>query len=268
MTSMGEKIEGIMMTGDPDDPAYSSLLGWCLYAGSRIYELVVRLRVRLYQAGVFDTKRLPCKILCIGNITAGGTGKTPMVHYVAGLLKGLDEKVAVISRGYGGAAQRTGGIVSDGRATLMDVEESGDEPQLLSSRLTGIPLLVGKDRHRTGALALRTFGSTTLVLDDGFQHLPLWRDLNLLLLDSLRPFGNGHCLPRGMLREPPDQIERADALILTRWTEDEKAARWHRKLSARFPGRRVFRCTHVPEGLFVAGRKEALDLAYLKGRRH
>lgn len=267
MISIRERIEGVMMKGDPVDPAFSSLLEWFLYAGSKIYELVVRLRVQLYQIRVFDTKRLPCKVLSIGNLTSGGTGKTPMVHYVAGLLQNLDEEVAVISRGYGGAAQRAGGVVSDGRTTLMGIEESGDEPQLLSSKLHSIPLLVGKDRHRAGTLAIRRFGSTTLVLDDGFQHLSLKRDLNLLLMDSLRPFGNGHCIPRGMLREPQDQIKRANALVLTRWTDDEKAARWWHKLSACVPGRPVFRSNHVPDGLFVAGRKEAKDLAYLNGRR-
>jgi tetraacyldisaccharide 4'-kinase len=267
MTSFRRHIERVMMQGDPEAPAVSSPLEGLLYAGSRIYRLVVRLRICLYRRGVLKRKKLPCKVVSIGNITVGGTGKTPMVHYVAQLLKELGQEVAVISRGYGGSGQRLGGIVSDGHTRLMDARVSGDEPQLLSSRLQGIPVLIGRDRYRTGKWAVERFGSSIIVLDDGFQHLSLHRDLDLVLLDSVRPFGNGHCLPRGVLREPPEQIKRADALILTRWKEGKRATGFRDALLARVQGRPVFRCKHEPDGLFTGGRKESVALDYLSGKR-
>jgi tetraacyldisaccharide 4'-kinase len=264
MTSLRHKAARTMMRGDPRDPAFSSPLEWLLYAASRVYGLLMRLRAILYHRGFFKQKRLPCKVISIGNITVGGTGKTPMVHYVANLLKRLKQNVAVISRGYGGSAQGAGGVVSDGSSLLMDVRASGDEPQLLGRRLKGVPVLVGKDRHETGNRAIERFKPSVLVMDDGFQHLPLKRDLDLLLLDSVRPFGNGHCLPRGVLRERQEQVKRADALILTRWTKDRKADVGLETLKSGLP---VFRCSHVPDSLFRADGGETIELDYLKGQR-
>lgn len=262
-----QRAEQIMTRGDPGDRAFSSPFEWLLYAASKIYESVVRLRIDLYARDILKQKRLPCKVLSVGNLTAGGTGKTPMACYVAEFLKGLNRKVAVISRGYGGSAQGPGGIVSDGRATLMSVEESGDEPQLLSSKLKGIPLVVGKDRYQSGMRAIGRFGAGILVMDDGFQHLGLSRDLNLLLLDSRRPFGNGYCLPRGVLREPADGINRAHALILTRWTETEGALCRRHLIALRAQGRPVFRCRHEPDGLFCATGGEVIDVRTIRGKR-
>jgi tetraacyldisaccharide 4'-kinase len=261
------KIERIMLERDGASPALSSPLEWVLYASSLAYQGAVRLRVRLYHKNVLKQKGLPCKVLSIGNITVGGTGKTPMVEYVANLLQRLGLKVAVISRGYGGNAHRFGGIVSDGTTTFMGRQASGDEPQLLASKLKGIPLLVGRDRYRAGIEAIARFGVSVLVLDDGFQHLALKRDLNLLLVDSTRPFGNGHCIPRGPLREPVDQIKRASALILTRWQGVRYGEAQGAILDTHAPGRPIFRCTHVAERLFVAGEEKAIALATLEGKR-
>lgn len=260
-------IQRVMTQGDVAAPAFSSPFEWVLYACSQVYQLAARFRIHLYEKGILEQKSLPCKVVSIGNITVGGTGKTPMVGYVANLLKGLGLKVVVISRGYGGCAERWGGIVSDGTTTFMRPETSGDEPQLLASKLKGIPLLVGKDRYQASRHAINRFGLSVLVLDDAFQHLPLKRDLDLLLLDSARPFGNGHCIPRGTLREPVEQMKRASSFILTRWSGDKNLTRVNSMIKAFAPGRPIFRCMHVPVGLFVAGRKELLDLAILKGRR-
>ncbi len=256
-----------MTQGDVAASAFSSPFEWVLYACSKVYQLAARFRIHLYEKGILEQKSLPCKVVSIGNITVGGTGKTPMVEYVANLLKGLGLKVAVISRGYGGYAQRSGGIVSNGKTTFMELRASGDEPQLLVSKLKGIPLLVGKDRYQAGRRAIRRFGTSVLVLDDAFQHLPLKRDLDLLLLDGTRPFGNGHCIPRGTLREPAEQIKRASTFVLTRWTGESNLTRERSMIEANVQGRPIFRCVHVPEMLLVAGRKKPLDLSNLKGRR-
>jgi tetraacyldisaccharide 4'-kinase len=260
-------IQSVMTQRDIAAPASSSPFQLVLYACSQVYQLAARVRISLYEKGILEQKSLPCKVVSIGNITVGGTGKTPMVHYVASLLKGLGMEVAVISRGYGGYARRSGGIVSNGKTTLMGPRASGDEPQLLASKLKGIPLLVGKDRYGAGRRAISRFGASVLVLDDAFQHLPLKRDLNLLLLDSARPFGNGHCIPRGTLREPVDQMKRASSFILTRWSGDKNLTRVNSMIETCAPGRPIFKCMHVPVRLFVADRKELLDLDSLKGRR-
>jgi tetraacyldisaccharide 4'-kinase len=256
-----------MTHGDGSARAFLSPLETVLYACSEIYQIVVRFRQHLYDKGVLKQKGLPCKVVSVGNLTVGGTGKTPMVCYVADFLKGLGLEVAVVSRGYRGSAQRLGGIVSDGSTTVMELHASGDEPQLLASKLMGVPVVVGKERYRAGKLAINRFGSTVLVLDDAFEHLALKRDLDLLLLDSRRPFGNGHCIPRGTLREPVEQIKRASAFVLTRCTGDNGSTRASSMIEAHASGRPIFRCTHVPERLFVAGRREPLNLADLKGRR-
>ena len=128
----------------------------------------------------------------------------------------LGYRVAVISRGYKGAAEKNGGIVSDGNAILMDPNTAGDEPFLLAASLEGIPVLVGHDRYQSGMQAINRFQTEVVILDDAFQHLALFRDLNLLLLDSTMPFGNGRLLPRGTLREPASALRFSDALIMTR----------------------------------------------------
>lgn len=260
-------IQRVMTQGDMGDHAFSSPFEWVLYACSRAYQMAVKSRIHLYERRILEQRSLPCTVVSIGNMTVGGTGKTPMVAHVASLLKRLGHNVAVISRGYGGHAQRSGGIVSNGKTTFMELEASGDEPQLLASKLKGIPVLVAKDRYRAGMRSINKFGSSVLVLDDAFQHLPLKRDLNLLLLDSARPFGNGHCVPRGILREPVEQMKRASALIFTRWPGEGNLARVSPMIDAHGKGRPIFRCMHVPDGLFIAGRKESLDLQTLKKQK-
>jgi len=267
MGSLRRKIERTMTQGGGAARPFSSPFERTLCACSRVYELAMRLRLCLYHKGIVRQRRLPCKVVSIGNLTVGGTGKTPMVHYVANLLKGIGLEVAVISRGYGGHAQRSGGVVSNGKTTLMGPEASGDEPQLLAAKLNDIPLLVGKDRCRAARQAIREFRASVLVLDDGFQHLRVKRDLDLLLLDSTRPFGNGYCIPRGTLREPVEEMKRATAIVLTRWTGISSSTRERSIIGACAKGRPVFKCMHVPEALYPAGKEESLDFASLKGRR-
>ena len=183
---------------------------------SKAYGAGVRLRRDGYALGFLKSRKLPCTVISIGNLTTGGTGKTPMTIYVAERVRQLGYRVAVISRGYKGAAEKNGGIVSDGNAILMDPNTAGDEPFLLAASLKGIPVLVGHDRYQSGMKAINRFQTEVVILDDAFQHLALFRDLNLLLLDSTMPFGNGRLLPRGTLREPAAALRFSDALIMTR----------------------------------------------------
>lgn len=175
------------------------------------------IRRRLFRTGVRKTAHLPCAVISVGNITAGGAGKTPMTIYLADRLKRMGYDTAVVSRGYGGQAEKRGGIVSDGISVLMDAKTSGDEPNMIARRLEGVPVVVGADRHAAGMLAVREFDPRVIILDDAFQHIRLNRDIDLLLLDYQKPFGNTYLLPRGPLRESPAALLRADAIIFTRF---------------------------------------------------
>jgi len=183
------------------------------------YALVQRVRVALYRAGILKTRRLPRPVVSVGNITVGGTGKTPVTACIARLLLERGMKVAVLSRGYGGSMEGRAAIVSDGSEVLLTAEQCGDEPYLLATTVTGLMVVMGSDRHRAGMLAMERLSPDIFLLDDGFQHLGLHRDLDILLLDCARPFGNSLTLPAGLLREPAGAAQRADLIIHTRCPE-------------------------------------------------
>jgi tetraacyldisaccharide 4'-kinase len=248
MTSFKKTIESIM-TGKTQPRLPLNLLLTIL---SKAYGAGIRLRRDGYALGIWKSKKLPCTVISIGNLTTGGTGKTPMAIYVAERVRRLGYRVAVISRGYKGAAEKSGGIVSDGNAVLMDPHTAGDEPFLLAASLKGIPVLVGHDRYQSGMHAIKRFQTEVVILDDAFQHLALFRDLNLLLLDCTRPFGNGHLLPRGTLREPASALDFSDALIMTRSPEP-----FHSPAEPWANARPVFYATHEPffSRFFSAGEK-------------
>ena len=180
------------------------------------YRCIVQSRNFFYQQGFFSVKKLPCKVVAIGNLCVGGTGKTPMTLYTANLLKNMGLKVCVVSRGYKGGSEKKGGVVSDGSHLLMDVHQAGDEPFMMAKTLKNIPVIVGRDRFRAGTLAVKQFNIDVIVLDDGFQHRRLFRDLDLVLLDYQKPFGNARLLPRGRLREPVSALDRSHGVIFTR----------------------------------------------------
>ncbi len=178
-----------------------------------VYGGATALRADLYRLGVLPSRRLPCPVVSVGNLTVGGTGKTPLTMDLAARLRDSGRRVCVLSRGYRGKAERGGAVVSDGRKILASAAEAGDEPLLIARRLPGVPVLAGKDRHASGMLAIERFGAEVFVLDDGYQHLRLARDLNLLLLDGQLPLANGRTLPGGRLREPVGAVGRSDALV-------------------------------------------------------
>jgi len=186
------------------------------------YSIAQRLRAVLYRFGAVTGRRLPRPVVSIGNITVGGTGKTPVTAYIARFLMSQGLKVAVLSRGYGGTLEGRTAVVSDGRNMLHAAEECGDEPFLMASTVPGLIVVIGADRHAAGILAMEQLSPDIFLLDDGFQHLRLQRDLDILLLDCLHPFGNGWTLPAGMLREPRDAAARADLIIRTRCSEGSK----------------------------------------------
>lgn len=183
---------------------------------------VARWRRTLYGAGVLRSSSLPRPVVSVGNLTMGGSGKTPHVQFLAGWLSGLGVRVAILSRGYG---RKTRGVLWASRGQgggpvgargAAEADRVGDEPALLASTLPGVPVLVGESRFAAGTECLRALEVDTFLLDDGFQHLSLRRDADILLVDAARGLGNRRTLPFGPLREPPDHARFADALIVTR----------------------------------------------------
>ncbi len=185
---------------------------------SALYCLGVQARLRLYRSGMLRTHRLPHPVVSVGNLTTGGTGKTPLVMYLAQTLRRAGLHPAILTRGYKGTAEQTGALVSDGSRILLRPEECGDEAYLMASKLEGVPIAVGRARHQSARLT-PGFGvdrKLVFLLDDGYQHLQLERDLNILVLDATNPFGGGKLLPLGKLREPLSAMARADLIVVTR----------------------------------------------------
>jgi tetraacyldisaccharide 4'-kinase len=212
------------------------------------YGAGVRLRNAGYRFGLLRVHRLPCRVVCVGNLTAGGTGKTPMVITLGRRLTDGGRKVAVLLRGYGRAESGVE-VVSDGRNLFLDWRQAGDEALLLAKSLPGVPIVVGGDRMAAGRLALQRFGPDTLLLDDGFQHRRLHRDLDLVMLDATDPFGGGRLLPRGFLREPVGALRRAHAVILSRTDQAAELAALRRCLEQMLPDAPQVLTRHRPTGL-------------------
>lgn len=187
---------------------------------SLVYGLLMRVRRAAYGKGFLRVNRLDKPVISVGNITAGGTGKTPVTAWIARyfLQKGL--RVAVLSRGYGGNGDGSPKIISDGTTIYFSAEVAGDEPVLLAAMVPGLMVVTGHSRYQAGLLAQERLDPDIFILDDGFQHLKLHRDLNIVLLDARRPFGNGHVLPAGLLREPPDAVKDCGLVVYTRSSGD------------------------------------------------
>ncbi|MDP8263068.1 MAG: tetraacyldisaccharide 4'-kinase [Candidatus Ancaeobacter aquaticus] len=218
------------------DVIYGREKGWkaevlrkVLFLFSKLYSVIVRLRLFLYNCGVFRKKTLGCLIISIGNITVGGTGKTPLVEMFARELTIGKRKVAVLSRGYKRKKHfsvknllskewwiHSPLVVSNGEKVMHGSKDAGDEPYMLAKNLSDVIILVDKNRVKSGSYAIENYGVDTLILDDGFQYLPLNRRLNIVLVDATNPFGNGHLLPRGILREPLTHLSRADIFFITK----------------------------------------------------
>ncbi len=184
---------------------------------SAVYGALVSARRALYRAGTFTAHRLDVPVISVGNITTGGTGKTPLVEWLARALAAEGRRVCILSRGYARADERKRVIVSDGECLLAGAREGGDEPRLLAEALLGAAAVVSDaDRYAAALWARKHLGSEIFLLDDGFQHLRLKRDVDIVTLDATAPFGGGHLLPRGRLREPLGSLRDADCIIITR----------------------------------------------------
>lgn len=253
-----------------------------LLGASKLYTLAIKVRRWLYDARILRDSTLGVQVIAIGNLTAGGTGKTPVVEKFARELQDSGRKVAILSRGYRSKPPplhksfqdrllfRTEStpprVVSDGRSLLLDSEMAGDEPFMLASNLKDVVVLVDKDRVKSGRYAIETFGCDTLLLDDGFQYWDLrGRRHDVVLIDRQQPFGNEHLLPRGTLREPPSHLARANTIFITK--SDGQTAALRQRIAALNSSAAIIECVHHPmyfEDVFT-GERQSLD--YVVGRK-
>jgi tetraacyldisaccharide 4'-kinase len=195
---------------------FDRLMVLLLLLPSYVYGAVIRLRAWCYRSGCYSVRRLPRPVISVGNLAVGGTGKTPVTAWIARQLLEQGLQVAVLSRGYGGSLEGQVAVVADGQNLLLTPDQCGDEPYLLASTIPGLMVVIGSDRYRAGQLAMERLRPDVFLLDDGFQHQRLQRDLNILLMDCRRPVGNGHVLPAGPLREPASARQRANVVVYTR----------------------------------------------------
>src|SRR5215469_2875470 len=254
----------------------------CLAAMSRAFEVLIRARSFLYNVRILRDSTLGVQVIAIGNLTWGGTGKTPVVEKFARALRDEGRNVAILSRGYRSKPTplheqllnkillredtTPPRVVSDGKSLLLDSETAGDEPYMLASNLNDVVVLVDKDRVKGGRYAIEKFGCDTLLLDDGFQYWKLrGRRQDIVLVDCQQPFGNELLLPRGTLREPPSHLARANYIFITKSDGDTEGLR--RRIAQFNPTASVIECVHHPlylEDVFTAQR---LELDFLKKRK-
>lgn len=268
---------------DPDLDIGTRMLLYLLRRLSSIYLAVVQLRLFLYAKGVFRHHTLGCQVISIGNLTVGGTGKTPVVEIFARELQKEGRRVAVLSRGYkkeklplyhraiytmnGRRTHNYPRVVSDGKSLLLNSAMSGDEPYMLASNLPNVCVLVDKNRVRSGRYAISKLGCDTLILDDGFQYLALKHRVEIVLVDRTNPFGNGYVLPRGLLREPPANIKRANYIFITKCEPSGAPPEIKTMLEKMNPNTEIIECRHTPRYLKNVYSNEKLELTWLQNRK-
>jgi tetraacyldisaccharide 4'-kinase len=235
-------------------------LSWLYRGGLAAYLLP-------YKIGIRKRHRLPCRVVSVGNLTFGGTGKSPMVRAICEELTGLGIRAAVLSRGHGGKLCSVGGLVSDGNRRLMDACDSGDEPALLADSLPGVPVAIGKDRRKSGGMIVERFEPDVIVLDDGMQYWQLHRDVEIVLVSAAAPFGMGRVLPAGDMREPPSGLGRADVVIVTgaEAVDEDRAREVKADMVRRAPHGKVFVARRDAVAVIDAGSGERLPVDALKG---
>lgn len=246
----------LFLLGTPFSPFYSLLMQW---------------REKLYRWGIFRTTRVGVPVVSIGNLTMGGSGKTPVVQYVARFLLEREWRPAVVSRGYGGASKEKVNVVSDGRQVLLDAVTAGDEPRFLAETLPGVPVLTGPKRRYPAARAVEN-GADILVLDDGFQHMALGRDVDLVLFNADFLAGNSRVFPGGDLREPVKSLHRCHGFVITGISDRnrERAEQFKALLQKHFPEHDVFLSSYQPSAVLCQEKdkgQEVKPLTALEGKR-
>ncbi|MBF0310002.1 MAG: tetraacyldisaccharide 4'-kinase [Magnetococcales bacterium] len=231
------------------------------------YGGTMRLRAEAYRRGLLSAWQAPCPVVSVGNLTTGGTGKTPLTLWMASHLQEVGYRVAVVSRGYGQTSREAVTLVADGEQVLERPPRAADEAVLLARRLPGVVVATGPERRAVIEALWRRFAPDVVILDDAFQHLRVRRDLDVVLLDGRRPFGNGRLLPAGLLREPPTALSRASLVCLTRLAEGVEVTSWKEKLLQLGYAGEVVATAHRPAGWQPLQGGACWPLEALRGRR-
>lgn len=232
-----------------------------------LFRLGVAVRGALYDRGLLRAVSAPVPVLSVGNLCIGGAGKTPVVLALGERLLRAGHRPAVLSRGYGALAEGPR-VVSDGKSVLLEAGRGGDEPVLLARRLPDLRVVCGPDRAEVARIAVSDLGADVLLLDDGFQHRRLRRDLDVVVLDASNPFGNGHCLPRGPNREPARALSRAGLVWLTHADRASPTRLEELRATARsFTGRDPVESRHAPREVLDGSLERSFGLASLSGAR-
>ena len=246
-----------------------------LYLFSLIYGWLVNLKLMGYKVRIFKQKKLSCCVISLGNITVGGTGKTPTAQRLARDIRDMGYRVVILNRGYRAKWKGRVGIVSDGKRLLMTAAEAGDEAYMLAKHLPDVPVLIGAERAQTGQYAIDHFGAEVAILDDGYQHWQLQRDMDILLVDAVNVFGNGYMLPRGTLREQVSHLDRADVCLMTKVDQAREGSCDHIRNTMRKynPDALILESIHQPRCLIDLLdwneniSSNGLDVSEMKGMR-
>lgn len=257
---------------------------WCLKKAllgvSYVFSGIVQCRYFLYEKRILKPQPLGCRVIVVGNLTVGGTGKTPVVEMLAKALRDRGRSVAILSRGYKSktepllkkiwrsishGAVPPPKVVSDGNTLFLDSEEAGDEPYMLARNLPGVKVIVDKNRVKGGYYAIKKYKVDTLILDDGFQYLPLKGWLNILLIDKTNPFGNGKLLPRGILREPIKHLKRASYVFITK-SDGIEDPQLMATIQQYQPGLPLIECRHYPTSFKALDNSHSLSLNSMEGK--
>jgi tetraacyldisaccharide 4'-kinase len=260
---------------DRNQPAGIGMLLSLLKGVSFVFRAVVSVRYLLYRTGIMRRYPLGIQVISIGNVTAGGTGKTPVTEIFARTLAAEGRKVAILSRGYRRKEapwwQRLFTqviepplVVSDGKRVLLDSATGGDEPYMLASNLPGVAVVVDRNRVKAGRYAIKRLGCDTIILDDGFQYQKLKHSVEVVRVDATNPFGNGNMLPRGILREPAGNLKRADIIFLTKCRGDVSGVK--REIRKYNRTAEIVACNHAPKVLKDVWSRQEYPLSWLEGK--
>jgi tetraacyldisaccharide 4'-kinase len=258
----------------------AAIIRTILFGCSKLFQVAIKTRRFLYNVRILRDSTLGVQVIAIGNLTVGGTGKTPVVEKFARELRDQGRNVAILSRGYRSKGRpfhvwlsnkllfrddtTPPRVVSDGKNLLLDSEMAGDEPYMLASNLKDVVVLVDKDRVKSGRYAIERFGCDTLLLDDGFQYWKLrGRRQDIVLIDRQQPFGNERLLPRGTLREPPSHLARASTIFITK--SDGNTAELRQRIAEHNPSAGIIECIHHPLYLEDVFTGQRLELSALRG---
>ena len=260
----------------------ADIIGFILNIFSIVFSQIIKIRYFLYDNRLLKNSPLGCLVIVVGNITVGGTGKTPVVEKLAKTLQQNGRKVGIISRGYKSKNESlikkiirfiTNGavtppkVVSNGKTVLLGSKLAGDEPYMLANNLPGVVVVCDKNRVKAGYFAIKDFGCDTLVLDDGFQYLKLKGSLNICLVDSTNPFGNEHLLPRGILREPLHRLSKADYILITKTKNIQQCEELHSTIRHHNSIAKIIYCKHTPRFLVDIKSGEEKYLDFIKEKK-